>query len=589
MNHIYYIYIIKYRAVHNIGISLDARYLYNMDEKQKSLSIMPNPHYVDGIWPTGISSLSAIVGNNGAGKTTCLEAFLQILADGSGEFSPEAIILYGNQQSLRAYIPKKCEYNIQNERIHISQDRPTTGLFYYSSYFRPYTSLHAPGDGELAGVYNATDTWRLVKDLQDYSNIDTNSANNSLAWHLNAHIAQDHSRIIQLMSDDELRKLLPESLPDHILVVQNTSGYYLLLHKKQTQKEYKNLDLRVPFFNRSFEGCLANIILYVFYNVAADYGRTPEEAFEILSYKDEWLALYQESKQAEFSLEQFIKGRIRNEIRFVQLLNVIKYLKSACKYNKNANTLCLRFGDNQDKNSIKHLLGFYQNRNFIVAHFFDMVYAYDSYSGARLSSGEMDMLKFYSRLYDALSLYPTKFDNIYAPSLLLVDEAENSYHPEWQRQFVCRLVDFLQALYNRKKYSFEFQVVLTTHSPILLSDIPRMCVNYLEKNDKTGETRLSIDQPETFGSNVFELYRNAFFMQDGLVGKYAQKKIIEIIQEIRESIKSIDEILSEIELIGDKAIKDYLHSLLEGRNKESMLLYYRQKVKELEGKSYAAD
>ena len=37
MNHICYFYILKYRSIHNVGISLDARYLYVADEQQKKI------------------------------------------------------------------------------------------------------------------------------------------------------------------------------------------------------------------------------------------------------------------------------------------------------------------------------------------------------------------------------------------------------------------------------------------------------------------------------------------------------------------------------------------------------------------------
>ena len=177
--------------------------------------------------------------------------------------------------------------------------------------------------------------------------------------------------------------------------------------------------------------------------------------------------------------------------------------------------------------------------NFIVAHLFDISFSH-VHGGAtsQLSSGETDLLKFYSRLYDASWLQSNKFGNIKPPQTVLIDEAENSYHPEWQRQFVSRLLKFLHALYLRNKGTeneTEYQVVLTTHSPILLSDIPRMCINYLEKDSKTGMVSVSTNQPETFGTNVFDLYRNAFFLHNGMVGEFASERLTKLQKSIKIS------------------------------------------------------
>ena len=82
-----------------MGISLDARYLYVADEQQKKIKVSDNPSYVEDFWPKGVASLATIVGNNGAGKTTCLFYLLQALADGSGDNDLNAIIIYKYRDS----------------------------------------------------------------------------------------------------------------------------------------------------------------------------------------------------------------------------------------------------------------------------------------------------------------------------------------------------------------------------------------------------------------------------------------------------------------------------------------------------------
>ena len=587
MKHICYFYIFKYRSIKNMGISLDARYAYDMDEEEKVLTIEKNDKYIDGFWPTGISSLTALVGNNGAGKTSYLEYMLYVLAEGEHDRDKNAIIVYEEEDGLHAYMPSKCEYKVQSMDPSIkcttSHRRVHTGMFYYSSYFRSYASVSKPRDGELAGVYNATDTWRLVKDLQDYSNLNTLSGTKILRRHLSAMRAQDNNRIVQLLSDNELRNLLPkDAFPNYVILNPNESGYDALSDKQQGEKK---LVTRPRYIVTNKEIALARIIYYNFYNIIAELGENGNSI--IYKYRDEWNAIFRKKKNALISYEIFLNRYPDIHVRFTQLLNIIKFISKAFEYDHINGTLYLDLLDEQNKNNIIQLMAYFRLESFVVAHFFDMGFAHEHSADTQLSSGEHEMLKFFSRLYDSTELTPSKISNIYTPPLLLIDEAENSYHPEWQKKFVNILVNFVHALYVRLKQKTIFQIVLTTHSPILLSDIPSEYVNYLKKDGKN--MKVVKNQPETFGANIFELYRYSFFMSNGLVGEFAQQKIERIQDHIKSGKMSLEDICKEINLIGDKGIRTYLMTMLEECRDRDMLSYYRQKVGELERRVHGKD
>lgn len=570
-----------------MGISLDARYVYEMDEEERVLTIAKNENYVEGFWPEGISSLTALVGNNGAGKTSYLEYLLYMLAEGEHDKDKNAIVVYEEEDGLRAYMPIKCEYKVQSIDPSIkcttSHRRVHTDMFYYSSYFRSYASVSKPGDGELAGVYNATDTWRLVKDLQDYSNLNAISGTKILRRHLSAMRAQDNNRIVQLLSDKELTNLLPkDTFPNYVILNPNESGYDALSDKYRGEKKLVN---RPRHLATNKDGALARIIYYNFYNILAELG---EEGNGIIySYRDEWYAIYRNSKNAQASYEIFLNGHPDIHVRFVQLLNIIKFISKAFHYDGKCGTLYLDLLDEQNKHHITQLLAYFRLESFVVAHFFDMAFAHKYSADTQLSSGEHEMLKFFSRLYDSTELTPGRIKNIDTPQLLLIDEAENSYHPEWQQKFVNILVNFVHALYMRLKQRTVFQIVMTTHSPILLSDIPSYYVNYLKKEGKI----MSVvkNQPETFGANIFELYRYSFFMSNGLVGEFAQQKIRKIQSDIKDGVRPADDIEKEINMIGDRGIRAYLQTMLDENDQRDMLTYYKNKVKELENKNNAKD
>ena len=593
-----------------MGISLDARYLYVADEQQKKIKVSDNPSYVEDFWPKGVASLATIVGNNGAGKTTCLFYLLQALADGSGDNDLNAIIIYKyrDSETLHVYKSEGCdfqiEYNGKSSWIP-EQERPTVSLFYYSGYFRPYSSVHEPGDGELAGVYNASDTWKLIKDYQDYSNVDTLHQTETIGFHIDAMRAQDDNRIVMLLRDKELRDLLPQNaIPRYVLVEPSDSGYKRLVHEKQKQdllrkagklkeEEIDDFEFIQHQFGYSKEDYLARIAYANFYNFAAE---TRFTVASVISLQQEWVKKYEEWHSVSRSLTYIYEKYDMYRAHIMQLLLILEFLDTACSFNKNTQTLYIDILIPENKVNIDKLCNYFKDTYFVVAHFFDLGYAREPIANTRLSSGEFDLLKFFSRLYDAALMLPESANNCYCPQMILVDEAENSYHPEWQRQFINMLVEFTHALYHRREQEKEknenvwpFQIVLTTHSPILLSDIPRMYVNYLQKDSESGDVTVSTHQPETFGTNVFELYRHAFFMSEGLVGEYARKKIAGIQKDIRKKKADVETIQKEIELIGDPGIRTYLQERLEEYRPEDVLAKLKRKVEELENRSNAAD
>jgi predicted ATPase len=177
-----------------------------------------------------------------------------------------------------------------------------------------------------------------------------------------------------------------------------------------------------------------------------------------------------------------------------------------------------------------------------------------------LSSGEKSMYNLFSSLYD----YQFKVDkniieeyNMYSirenPAnndyLLLLDEADLGFHPQWKKRFIKSIIEILPIIFPEKK----IQLLFTTHDPLTLSDIPNDNIVYLEKNIETNNTVIynhkDTNKRNTFGANIHDLLADSFFLKDGHIGEFAKDVIQDLINYL---IFDEEEKSSKINIAPDK-------------------------------------
>jgi len=78
-----------------------------------------------------------------------------------------------------------------------------------------------------------------------------------------------------------------------------------------------------------------------------------------------------------------------------------------------------------------------------------------------------------------------------------------------------------------------------THSPFILSDIPRTNTLFLKKDESSRYATALKRKPDSFGANIHELLSDGFFMSD-TIGAFAKEKITEIIEFCRKAETSTD-------------------------------------------------
>ncbi len=165
---------------------------------------------------------------------------------------------------------------------------------------------------------------------------------------------------------------------------------------------------------------------------------------------------------------------------------------------------------------------------------------------SELSTGEKSLLDV---VYSIKNIIELRIKNNLSNNIfILLDEIESYLHPNWQKNLISYIYNFI------KIYKINIHIILTSHSPFILSDIPKENVIFLKKydennnevksgNQKVGNCRNATKDVElkTFGANIHTLLSNGFFMSDGLMGEFAKNKINEIIAFLNND-KSIDEI-----------------------------------------------
>ena len=229
------------------------------------------------------------------------------------------------------------------------------------------------------------------------------------------------------------------------------------------------------------------------------------------------------------------------------------------------------------------------------------VLKYIDIGGLRLASGERALLNFFSWIH--LVPYFNYISNDVVESLrenvlLLIDEIDLYCHPLWQQKLIYYLIEEVKAEYSDKKV----QIIFTTHSPIVLSDMPRSNVIFLKRaNDKCSVDEYD-NHEETFGANIYKLFDDAFFLgKKGQIGEFARTKVQSIINKIKPDMRGAGEVIypslaedeiclleQQIGLVGEKIIRDKLYEMLYQCKYNSLDLrqkrikLYEEKIKQLQ-------
>ena len=167
-----------------------------------------------------------------------------------------------------------------------------------------------------------------------------------------------------------------------------------------------------------------------------------------------------------------------------------------------------------------------------------------------MSTGETNILKVMSYV-KWLQMNPSQ-----GTCQLVVDELESGMHLEWSRSLINFLVNYINEI--NKVGGMNFQLIFTTHSPYMLSDIKPGNVIMIEKNQEMGYSEGKVLQ-NTFAKNIQEIMKENLI--DNIYGDFALAKINSMIERLNgeeEQEGNEEELLKEIHLISEPILRNKL-------------------------------
>lgn len=171
------------------------------------------------------------------------------------------------------------------------------------------------------------------------------------------------------------------------------------------------------------------------------------------------------------------------------------------------------------------------------------------------SSGEANKANLY---YTMRVVDIGKYDNIW----FLLDEPDNTFHPDWKRETISELLNICSD------YNMNFQMLISTHSPIMLSDVPKQAAILLQSVKEVKQQTTLERSP--FGQQIYTLFKDGFFMKRGVIGVFANDKIKRIYSKLvkiekklrREKVrikkKELEDIVNVIKLIDEPLLRGHL-------------------------------
>lgn len=558
----------------NAGYLLSSRYQIKFTRQNERLSICRRSSLSeDGFWGKHIYDVMAVVGNNGAGKTRLAYCIMETLEGASrlmdsGFYSRQSqfpfILVFEDNccgESVIKILTTISDLSV-GSKVRYEHNSSWDDLKHFKfAYFTDTLTLTDYMQKKYGVVYDGSLGGGIRKAFE---------------FNLEMHYIDNAMNPVINYFDDEMWKIL-----EFICMNQNQVGIPFHLPKTATfsTKDYRtNLDYITDELKHMGKPDGEEILTKKCYEIRETYGACMSSALAIHLMLNLFKAVcipQTTSEHLQGKAEMFLEKIDRLEFRdgetaFDLILRLLEQLSLRFELN-----LILSYRemvlwlkkqpalqspiDSWSLDLAEELQVIKELQNYYYATRFPFPYLSISFG---LSSGEYALLRRFVRVNELLVCdsggrsnvinnmgYEVKCDGL----MLYFDEADQSLHPEWQRKQLDWLLQFVSSKFE----TCASQLIIATHSPIVLSDMPCEHVLYLQNN----EGRMQVEQREvrTFGSNIHTLFRDAFFLNDGTMGAFAERKINEIACSLQGNVSA--ETKKLIEEIGDDIIRNKLRQM----------------------------
>jgi predicted ATPase len=610
-----YIWINNFRNISRTGFNLSSRYNFTFEENEKKTI----SNGIEGelkceildsvsIFPDNIIDFKVIIGENGAGKTSVLDALINnlmtehnrnfdgfIVTDKSIIFRDNSKIKYSNDKlkldliadidivnyKLPGYKQKRDkDYPIRLVESYLKNNL----VFYYSPLLNFDKVMDFEGVGGMNDAFEYYEKYinlsienQIIRDYKNNINQPNQYRLNGVSELLNFKIFET-KRYLDFLFNFQIGKefiftnkiekirfrmntfydIYWETIDDYLKTDTQTLGSIKrvtsFINEKAKSNNYGFTDLKSNLY-RQFIYCVIKFEYDYRWSI-----KNTDGSNALIDTLRTFIDATKGKRTPQTILASFLKQTLFNKktkINIKTFDNIIKFITDNHKI-KTLYEDCFEIEIHEVETINELFRLFYENENFKTEHKYYLCnFILIEFDG--LSNGEKNLLSLFSRFYSSSKYYNFKNKEL----ILLLDEPEVGLHPQWQTEFISILTSFLTKLFPNNK----IQILLTTHSPILLSDFPPNHVIYLKKNHETGKCQVDNIQNSnsTFAANIHSLYSNAFFLKDkgAAMGNVAKSYINKLIQDIKEKEKSKEELIALIEPIGEPLIKDQLKNLLD--------------------------
>ncbi len=560
-----YIWIEDYKNIHHQGFNFSPKYRFDYNPETKELTCGEKQGLPDDFFGKDITNVTAIIGENGSGKSSVLE-FLLAKNEYRGNFFyiiPYNLYLY---QNYKAIVTRGADVYTVNGN---NQWENTSGLVSdHKTCISKYRicKLENPeskqSDYEELGVknfiyyhnevkYNYEVLSRLYRDITHIStskylhDLDNPSGNYGFLSNygimqiaLQIEFVNWHNKLPQAKQLAILPQ--PKQIAIRLKILSSTkdSKQFSVYEKFSFLKSFLSNQTRVRAFSnfaqfqqRFYENVFDSISLYISQGIEYRVNKKEEietKLIEILENNQSVESLvfslledsffYEEDKFGNFQILEGYKNSIQPFMEF------FKNHESAIKNNS-------FFVD------LGTFLTLYDQKIFEKGTFFYLEWATNNQI-INLSAGEQHLLGLLSRLKDGLRMSQLNNKNIEHHYYILLDEPDLGLHPDWQKKLLKNLIEVLPQIFPDKK----IQLILTSHSPFLVSDLPKENVIFLKKG-KDGKCEVSdlANKEQTFGQNIHTLFADSFFMSGGLIGEFAKGKLKAVLENLSKNETEIAE------------------------------------------------